>query len=138
MQKILLVFLVAAIATSSAVLGALLVIDRNTTQQGNLRGATDSVAFTAIGTSSPMTVGTSASVQVLATSTSVQWRTLQNNSPFSVYLSLKSDQAAVANQGILLAASSTITFSLDASNMYRGSIQAISTGGTAVVLVNQY
>lgn len=97
----------------------------------------DSVAFTNVGTSTAMVVTTSSS-QILATSTSAQWRMFQNNSPFSVYLSFQADKTALANNGIFLAASSTLTFSLDQSNLYRGGVRAIATGGTASVLVSQY
>lgn len=146
-MKYLLSFFVALALFATASTVALLV-SRQAPQSPApaVGGAMDSVAWvgdTAKGdsraaTSSTITVGTSASVRAMATSTAAQWRLLQNNSPFSVYLRFGADKAATANNGVLLAASSTLALSLDQSNMYRGSITAISTGGTASVLVNEF
>ena len=88
-------------------------------------------------TSGPITVGTGASVRVSATTTSAQIRIFQNNSPFSVYLKFGADAAATANNGYLLSASSTLTLTNENGSMYQGSVQGISTGGTATVLVNE-
>lgn len=135
----------AIFATTSTV--ALLVDRQDSTPQPLIAGgSTDTVSWvgdttkgdTSIATSSTASVTTSASARVVATSTNAQWTSIQNNSPFSVYLRIGADKAATANTGILLSASSTLVLSQDTSNNYRGSIQAIATGGTASLLINQY
>lgn len=146
MKKILLVTLVTALAFTSAVVGGLLV-DRAqaaATAGTNYFAGSAGVFFadpaldSGTATSSVITVGTSASVRAVATSTSANWIMLQNNSANSVYLRFGADKAAAANTGVLLTASSTLQLSTDQYNMYRGSITAIATGGTASVLVNEY
>lgn len=103
----------------------------------NTLGSGDSaVEFAKFTTISAVSVTTS-SGRALATTTEAQYRSFQNNSALNVYLNCNADAPAVANQGILLAASSTVEFSTSKGNMCFGSVTAISPGGTVTLLVNQ-
>lgn len=113
--------------------GALLV--RQQLPSLNPGGATDSVAFTALATSSAQTVSNTSSV-VMATDTAAQWRVIQNNSAQDIYLRFGSGAPALVGQGYVLHASSTLDLTLDRSNMYRGAITGITAGGSATALVN--
>lgn len=140
--------LVGALAIFSTTASVALLVDRQASAPQTLvaGGSTDTTAWvgdtakgdTRLSTSSVASVTTSASVQVVATSTSAQWTQIQNNSPFSVYLRFGADKAATANAGVLVSASSTLVLSDATANNYHGAIQAISTGGTASLLINQY
>lgn len=137
MKNTILTLIVAALAFTSAVIGGLLVAEQNPAAAPVAGGATDSVAFTTMGTSSTMTVFSGRSARILATSTEAQWRSFQNISANPVFLKFSSDTPAATSSGFILNASSTLQMSLDQSNMYRGSVTALSIGGDAQVLVNQ-
>lgn len=91
--------------------------------------------FPAIGvmaTSSANTI-TSTSQQVVATSTFSQWIALTNEGGNAVWLALNGDAPAVAHQGIMLAASTTLEISFAKDNFYKGAITAITASGSSVL-----
>lgn len=136
MQKTLIALLVAGLLASMAVIAGL-IGDHRQTVPAPVGLSDESSAFTSLATSSSMAVTFGTSTRILATATDAQWRMFQNNGPFNVFLSFGSDKNAATGTGVLLVASTTLQISLDQSNMYRGSVQALGAGGNSTVLVNQ-
>lgn len=101
----------------------------------SILGDVNGVPFTSIDVASSTSVLTAASKQVLATSTSAQWRMFQNNSACSIYLAFTKDVAATANTGVYLAASTTLVFTNE--SLYQGAVQAIATGCQGTLLISQ-
>lgn len=96
-------------------------------------GDVNGVPFLTLDVASSTTVQTG-SKQVLATSTSAQWRLFQNNSSFGIWLAFTNDKDATLNTGIYLPASTTIEFK--GENLYLGAVRAVSTAN-ATLLISQ-
>lgn len=94
--------------------------------------ATNTNYISRMATSTGVSVTTS-STFITATSTARQYLILTNDSSNPVYLSLFNGAPAIADTGILLAASST--YVIDPSHLYIGAIYAISPAGTSKVLI---
>lgn len=86
-----------------------------------------------ISTSSAMTVTTSSS-RVLATSTAREYVALVNSGSNPAYLCLNADMACTA-AGIYLAPGGG-SYEILLSNLYQGSITALSSGGNTTITVN--
>lgn len=97
-------------------------------------GDVNGIPFTRIDVSTSTQALTTGSKQVLATSTSAQWRIFQNIGPSAIYLNF-SDAPATINSGIMLLASST--FEVRNESMYQGAVQAIAVGANSGLLINQ-
>lgn len=125
---------VLCLAGVAYLLGIGLIVLRTQQVQGPITGDVNGIPFMNVATSGATTV-TSSSVQVLATSSEAQYRMFQNNSPVGIWLSFKNDKAAAINNGVYLQASSTLE--LRNESLYLGAVTAITSGGSATLLITQ-
>ena len=102
-----------------------------TAPEQNLGNDSGFVILPDMSTSTRSQVGT-ASVRLLATSTSRMYAYFVNNDPLNVcYLNLDEDKAATASSSIRLSAAGG-TYEILPNKLYTGSVTAICNGGSGV------
>lgn len=108
----------------------------NVSRNQSLGSFETSNAYTAAQTSTGVLVTTSNTV-VLATSTSRSFVRISNLSGNTIYCNTDNGKPATAFQGYMISATSSLSFSDNDSNLYRGAINCIAIGGSASTTVFQ-